>query len=955
MHFYYRTVQDGNQKWITASSSEYKEICKTSARHASIYFLNKEPDGDDDSKVGYTGDLWLDIDFNPEKGGDKREAIEKAIEDIRAIQKYLQSIGVNLNSCLLFISGGKGFHLRIYRGIYGGGLHKPFLPKIHREMVIHLISKTGMKGVDMSLYNMGKTKLLRVENHQRLDGNYKVPITWSEFDTITVDKYFELCSSPREIEPPEQPVLCDELVTLYNESVRTIGINLLNKRQPMNQEFLNSLESEIPKCIENLCANTNIRDVEGRFNQAKMSLVSYLGNAKHTDDERAKIIDDFCENFESDRCKTSRERKQAVKDSIRWGDKNAFECDHILKLMVDRPCNGCPIKVAKLEEAGLRCAIEESAGMYMQKRTRSSKNKDDEELMVSNFTLQAEKEFYDVDEHGNKEGISYVFKITYERKGLPNETVEVDASAFLNSAAFKKSLTDRVQAVWLGSDKDLSHLKNYLTSPEMLEGAQRVIPVKKEGVARVKDASRGIDEFVWVQNGWSINSNNVANTVTLKGIKCSGDDGAISRAADLKAINTNFFDARVFDTFRHLMYSRGREEIAVMLGWVSSCWLKPMLQTGLYTMQFPCLHLWGDAGAGKTQLARTFAFIAAGDYTTNEPVNIANMTAFTMENLVCSTSTVPIILDEVNKAKADDKKYRAAVETIKSTASKMGTQKGIVINNSLSVRTPSCTAPTIFMSTTKNDENEVIQRSVIIHFDKFEIYGKPDSPYVINYKEVNKNEQDLFVIAKMLMEKVISLTDEDINRLFAGSEDFARPVADQRMQKSMRCVHTGLSLLHETLSANNRTPQDILDYILELRDIGLVSHITNPANTHFFSDNFSETDRIMQRLLQMTTITSDMPNKEMLLLKDHHYVVDESYVHFKLGAVWSRYKAYCRDNDFMIEYASSTSFIQGVRAQEYYAGTGKAIGVSIPRDWSAFSLSKLQNKKIEVDYVAKSV
>ena len=69
--------------------------------------------------------------------------------------------------------------------------------------------------IDMSMYPMGKGKLLRIENIRRRNGRYKVPVRWDELTEMPVDDLLALTAHPRQVElaDPRIPVLQSKYLT----------------------------------------------------------------------------------------------------------------------------------------------------------------------------------------------------------------------------------------------------------------------------------------------------------------------------------------------------------------------------------------------------------------------------------------------------------------------------------------------------------------------------------------------------------------------------------------------------------------------------------------------------------------------------------------------------------------------------------------------------------------------
>jgi mRNA-degrading endonuclease toxin of MazEF toxin-antitoxin module len=235
------------------------------------------------SAIRYRGDLWLDIDHKVDLGsGTAEDVIERSISDIRAIQKYLIIIGVNIRSCELFLSGSKGFHLRIPLKIMGG-IAFYTLPLIHKNMAKAFIVRTGASGIDLQMYNLERGHLIRVENKRRSkDGNFKVPITWEELDTLDAATYFSYVKAPRPSVILEPPELNQTLSTMLSEAhADVIQEEKSRSRTVTVSKHLETSSGVILPCIKKLCACEDLKVYE-RMNELLQEWQSELLDLKES-------------------------------------------------------------------------------------------------------------------------------------------------------------------------------------------------------------------------------------------------------------------------------------------------------------------------------------------------------------------------------------------------------------------------------------------------------------------------------------------------------------------------------------------------------------------------------------------------------------------------------------------------------------------------------------------------
>lgn len=162
------------------------------------------------------GDLVLDLDCK-----------ETPFNSVLAAQVFLKKLsidyGLDLADLRYWLSGRKGCHIVIPAACYGGEEGDPHLPRIHKIMLTFMCRKRFKdnlrmeKYLDMNLYSTGRGHLLRLENIQRPDERYKVPMTADEFFALSEEKFAELPKQPRTVatKPAETIYQSPGLTNLY--------------------------------------------------------------------------------------------------------------------------------------------------------------------------------------------------------------------------------------------------------------------------------------------------------------------------------------------------------------------------------------------------------------------------------------------------------------------------------------------------------------------------------------------------------------------------------------------------------------------------------------------------------------------------------------------------------------------------------------------------------------------
>lgn len=952
--FYFRDEDNiKGSSWQVADESEYEIVKKSTAFHISTHFLSDVKNGDKahDDAIRYKGDLWLDIDHKELDNGSTAVAIERSIEDVRKIQKYLLISGVDLKTCEMFASGGKGFHIRIPLKIMSG---TPLinLPLVHKKMAEALETRTGATGIDFQMYCLNKGKLIRVENKPRgKNGCFKVQMQWDELDSFTAQDYFDLVKSPRDVKILPEPVGNKVFSSLFVEAILDVEQdNKLSKARETKVDFLKVVPKDfVTTCLTKICSNEGLNKIDGDFNHGKLSLARGLRNFDLSPAKKAELISDFSENWDSSTFTTAQSREREVENAIYWVEKGnkPFSCGYMRELTGSRVCQGCPVRAAELAESSEDFMLEEENNCYYKKP--SGKRVDS--IKLSNFILEPVEVSYEMDGNGGIENQMYTFRIQYSNPKLQSAICMIRVEDFLSLNKFKSAMRNHPQAEWTGKEEDVTFLRTLVTSEEKLDGVAKVIPVKKLGINRSVDVVAGIDEFVWVEKDWSWNGR-LPGTVKFLGPRQSGEVSESTSTAvalrDIHPVETPE-SARIF---KSLMNSRGLKETAILMGWVSACWLKPMITHGDYDPIFPILHAYGTAGSGKTELTKTYSILAGYDGVNNQTVNVSNCTAFYLKTLACSTTTIPQIFDEVNVTKVKNEElYKAIREIVKSTATKQTMGKGRVVGNggdhsSVITETTVCSSPLIMLSTAQNQEAELIQRAIILFLNKSDVDEKCTTTFIDNYNVVKGAKELLYVYTAMLMERAVSITKEEIRAMWDKTDWIRGCVTDQRHQLAVRKLLVGLQFAVSAFKAK-KCCDETVQLVERLYTHGVEEYFADFRYAHLFSDGRNETDNALDFIFGMAQI-DDTRTGGAMLKEGIHYIADTNVVHLKINSMYLAFTRLVKEMGTVLEYATAKGFVQALGNCDYYLGSGKTPGVAAPGEWHSFDVQGLTDKGIDV-------
>ena len=236
------------------------------------------------------GDLVLDFD--------DANSPENALKDMKDLcLGHLRSMCPDLDPGMIqyFASGGKGFHAIIPATLLGAQEGSPNLPYIYKRIVSEWKDRFNLPTLDLSLYCMGKGKMVRIENVRRENGKYKVPLSPREVGLQTYRYLEDLTRAPRLLESSSPNLVeIDELARLYWEVGAEVHkeVNERPEATPMSIADRARLAVKLPPCIVHILTDMP-QSKKSTFNKIVMQLVAYFQAAKWSKREVWEAVSDF--------------------------------------------------------------------------------------------------------------------------------------------------------------------------------------------------------------------------------------------------------------------------------------------------------------------------------------------------------------------------------------------------------------------------------------------------------------------------------------------------------------------------------------------------------------------------------------------------------------------------------------------------------------------------------------
>lgn len=187
---------DSKEAW--RDSSDLERLAQRRRPPMFIATTWHAPDPNNVEAILHLADgVWIDIDIK-----DDHQTIADAVKALGDTVGMMQALGIPLECCSLFASGGKGFHIFIPLALMvpGGAIECGILtarnwPRLCKAFVMDsLLTEL----TDCGIYSGGRGRLFRQPSVQRNNGAYKVPLGWNEWQGLTNESYREVCSKPRD-------------------------------------------------------------------------------------------------------------------------------------------------------------------------------------------------------------------------------------------------------------------------------------------------------------------------------------------------------------------------------------------------------------------------------------------------------------------------------------------------------------------------------------------------------------------------------------------------------------------------------------------------------------------------------------------------------------------------------------------------------------------------------------
>lgn len=619
--FYYVQKHGGEESWSPIPANRRAEYEKAEQPNfitvLSVSKLVEDLTHEEKMDLTYAGPMYFDWDS-------KEETV--IIDKVNAFLDKLEELKVDLTSCRLFATGGKGYHLEVPQEVFMDKVPPKGvkgLPGIYKEVALALIVDT----LDLRIYSAQRGRMWRTVNKQRENGRYKVPITVTEMRTMTPQLCRDLTSAPRPAVITTKPQYAMDLAVMYEKAAQKVE-SLLKKRKAFKPDP-KAREKASCESIRWMMAGLGIKPGTG-FHELAIQLAIAGTTAGLTEEQLVAECAGVIANHQSDgdRYNTAAKRSEELARMHRYMDGNF--------------------------------CYEFSIGAIKNLLTHSAPDLDGlivtKEEVLEEIKLAEDEEVVDVDEYADvARGISL------SKYGIYQDTADgkkrICALSFANTAVLCSSATNQIigyeadvlvngqvarrQTLELEVFSGLTAFNRFAAKyghsfqgldPQVRTLMMRFVETaKKKGTLRYVVTREGLDlvsiphhenEFfhkpflVWA-DGYGVVLQPDVKEAGLE-LTFAGDPDPrgvfktdVSKAPPLAEwINKDGNKELMRETLQNLFHCQKPDFLGKIIGWHVACFWKQLFQKTY--LKFPILHVNGAAGLGKCLGKDTPVLLADG-------------------------------------------------------------------------------------------------------------------------------------------------------------------------------------------------------------------------------------------------------------------------------------------------------------------------------------------------------
>jgi hypothetical protein len=941
MYFFYQLQPETS--WILSLDIERdRVIAEQNPAFVTVLDLdnpfseNAQPSSDEIFKIKYRGPFYADFDAKD---------ISESIEGFKAFMGKLRDLNIQLDQCKLFATGGKGFHIEVpFTCFNEKKAHKDvvMLPLIYKEIAQELYVPT----LDLRVYSARRGRMWRTENVLRPNGKYKVRITEEEAEAMTPELYDEICSQPRTLPDPEPPTLSVNMALKFVVAKDTFTKRFSQRKNHVktNDELRRKYNGEWPPVVLGILSGEKVKPGVG-FNQLSTQLAITAHALGMTEEALITAAEGLCQNH--------------VGDSFRYNtySKRIGDIRRMYGYFADNP--GYSYSAGAVRACCVSDLPEQDLDGFAEYESDETSQPDDEEgteqkvaptkarksspLDPKKFDATAGKT--DVDDSitkgirvtqngiflrkdGEYERISVLglgqpvqlrtlvdeavcsYELEVFENGVSIGVKELPIDRLLSKAAFQGWSMQKASASVQATDSQISALADLLRSTSITTGGHVYI-TGREGLdvirVPVEKGKPPQTDIIWASHD-QVLSRLGKNYRWKQNMDANGYRSDLHHAPMLE----NTAESREF--FDHFFNINSARNVALMLGWYSAAFISQLIRE--VTEEFPFLHVYGPAGAGKSKttdlLNKLFYY-----HTVPPKTQASGGTDYPLIAAVAGSASLPLILDEfkprsMRKERVDLIRTTILNNNYTGVQIRRGTLRGSAGNRDVHVVSYANAAPIVLIGEGAETTTSLTHRMISVAITA-ETRGNGGDK-TASYKHVFNNSHFLPKLGRSMLEIALYKTElKEIKRaLDVSKEEITEKVlcATGSIDSYDRPIHNfavvllGLTFIGAVL--DEVFDGRYTDRINELKDT-VMSSIGKGANK---GRTKQEASKVMSSLALMSCLEDHFSKLE----EGVDYTVGPHHVDLHMNAVYNKYVRYQRTMGLESLYDNVDAFKAGMQS-----------------------------------------
>jgi hypothetical protein len=905
-YFYFQRVSKESAWELSLSEQRAKVIAEVKPVFSTVLDFSGVPDDNDWAKVKYTGPLYFDFDAD----GD----LDLVCAQLRNfLGKLTTEVNFDITQARMFASGSKGFHVEIPQACF---IAKPaagyvWLPYIYRELAQNLMVDT----LDLAVYTGKRGRQWRTTNVQRENGCYKVPITAGEALTINPETYLELIQAPRHVEDPLPPTTNAAFAMLFERAKDKVVLAMRGRKK--RQEKANAIldpyrkAKRHPPTVERMMAGEGLAEGVG-FQAVAMQLAIYAVSVGLSLDDFLTRCAGLIDKHHGDSWRYGSPERRRTELARMWeymGENSFYDFDAgpLVRLLAPGvKASDLGVITPDAEPAKAEAPPWDGEGdapppegmlvdSHQTFRRGVFLNSDglfirtgDEVKSLCRATFGSVTSFFRLPDLGDPMGQATGLEIL-TKAGHRSLPILFDTDNFNSAAALKRVLSAHF-IPYQGNDNDTTALFDIMINKSGDDN--RVYTYPREGLSVVQNPQTGDPTMVFLTQD------------TYRGAVAEGHPDYFrlryrpEQAESAYRIDVHLAGEMSPDhagVLRDLFRFNRSDIVADTLGWMVACHFRSLYLHCF--QQFPLLHVFGEAGAGKTQTLLMLSHLHWGANTVPPVRSASGGTEYVLDNYANSSASAPLILDEYKPREMRAKVGR--VEKLKdlfknsytgsNLAGRGHLNKGAV--NSLSIVQSRASAPIAFIGEAMEGETALVERSVIVALSQSFITDDRRRAF----ENLRLNPAPLSAIGRRIVEmapfvnfdrfkaEVQALFNHYLAHVPRNSE--GRPIIADRMLFNRTVVVHGLTLLKGVLrQVHGSLFEETINTMIAER-MKVVDH----SSSEIRSGAISEISKVISRIAILSS-TSDRPYS---LVRNQDYCVGPGWVEVRIERAYDNYRLYC--------------------------------------------------------------